>query len=445
MAKRCIGESTIRKRADGRWMTQLTIKLTDGRSKRITIINRDKDIVKTKLLEVQQQQQKRILFSSKNWLVRDYLDYWLKQVAVYKIRTTTWESYEVSIRLYIKPALGRKKLNELGVRDVTKALDELERKGVPGRVRQRFKQVLSSCLSHAVREEVVFRNVAMLAKMPKVSSAPTIPWSAEQAAYFLEKTKNEKYFVAFLIMITYGLRVGEMLGLRWSDIDFENNVFIVRQQIVRTMGKLVIQTVKTDSSRRQLPLVPAVKEALLNHAVKNAVKPHLFAPQRELSAEGLVITTSLGTPLEAGLFRRRHFQRLITKYRMPPIKLHGLRHTAATILKDMGVPVKDVQEILGHTDISTTLKVYQHGSNHVKWNALTRMGDGLTASYRYSCSQKLQSNCEFHDEISSPPLPKIEFLHQRPQAYESHPCYTQELATPVVIIPERQRICTKST
>jgi integrase len=185
--------------------------------------------------------------------------------------------------------------------------------------------------------------------MPVVHAKPTIPWTAEQAKYFIEQTKDDQYFVAYLMMITYGLRVGEMLGLRWTDIDFHNDMFVIRQQIIRTTNKLLVQTVKTDASRCRLPLVPVVRQALLDHAAKNGVNRPQFTPDRELTGEGLVITTGIGTPLEPNGFRKRCFYTLTEKYRLPPIKMHGLRHTAATLLKDMGVPVKDVQEILGHT------------------------------------------------------------------------------------------------
>jgi len=403
MANRKIGESSIRKRRDGRWMTQLTIKLPDGDTKRISITDPDRDVVKAKLQEIQDCQLKMIPFSPKNWLVGDYLDHWLNNILPSKIRATTIVHYEGTVRLYIKPTIGMKKLSELGVRDVTHALDELERKGISGRNRQKYKQVLSSCLSHAMREELVFRNVAQIAKMPAVHAKPTIPWTASQAKYFLEQLQDDKYYVAYLILLTYGLRIGEMLGLRWSDIDFKNDIIIIRQQVLALKGKLIVQTVKTDASRREIPLVPAVRQALLDHAAKNAVKPPQFAPQRESTTEGLVITTCFGTPLEPNNFRKRNFYIHVKRLGLPQTKLHALRHAAATFLKDMGVPIKDVQEILGHSDISTTLRIYQHGNKIIKRNALTRMSEGLASSYTqplviaqtYSqCSQMLQSGNE---------------------------------------------------
>jgi integrase len=248
-----------------------------------------------------------IPFSSKNWTVGGYLDYWLKDVMPYKVRINTMVTYESMVRIYIKPTIGKKKLVELGVRDVTQALDELERKGVPSRTRQKYKQALSSCLSHAMREELVFRNVAMIAKIPIVRASPIIPWTASQARYFLEQARDSRYYVAYLMMITYGMRIGETLGLRWSDVDFNNDIFVIRQQVIGVAGKRLVQTVKTDASRRQLPLISAVRQALIEHATKNKKQLIRFDPNRELTSEDLIITTRVGTPLDADAFRTHNF------------------------------------------------------------------------------------------------------------------------------------------
>ena len=397
MARKPAGECTPRKRADGRWIVQPTITLADGRKRRKTIIHKEREVVMAKLLEVQNQQRKMIPFSPKNWTVGDYLDHWLENIIPHKIRLTTLDNYERAIRLHIKPTIGKKKLTELGVRDVTQALDELERDGVSSRNRQKYKQVLSSCLSHAMREELVFRNVAMIAKMPTHHSKPVIPWTATQAQYFLERSKNDRYFVAYLLLLTYGMRIGEVLGLCWSDIDFDNDIIAIRQQVTRARGKLIVQTVKTDASRRRLPLVPTVKQALIEYAEENNSRLAQFNPNRELVAKGLVFETRLKTPLNPNDFRKRYFYKLAEKYGLPRIRVHDTRHTAATLLKDMGVPIKDVQEILGHTDIATTLKIYQHGNEKIKRSALTALSNGLTeTSERTSVipsiySQNLQS------------------------------------------------------
>jgi integrase len=429
------GECSIRKRADGRWTTAITIDLADGRKKRISITNRDREKVKERLLEVQGQQQKFIPFSSRDWMVGEYLDYWLENVTPHKIRLGTQMQYEGIAKLYIKPALGKKKLAELGVRDVQAAMDNMEQQHQSARNRQKFRQILSSCLSHAMRQELIFRNVAQLVKMPKCNPKPIIPWSIEQAQYFLRHVENDKHYVAYLIFLTYGMRIGEILGLRWSDIDFDGDMFVVRQQTQRLKGEIRALPVKTDASRRNLQLVPALKQALTKHAQKTGIQPAPFNPDAPLSLEGLVITTSIGTPLDAKNFRDREFYKRIEECGLPRIKPHDTRHTAATLLKNMGTPIKDVQEILGHTDVLTTLKIYQHGDKNIQRKALMGIGEILTAGLsepvleatssasvidRSRCGQPMGSNLNITLEQEKSPLLEVGEQAMWGQHYESH-------------------------
>jgi integrase len=410
-------------------MAQITVKLTNGRKKRMTIINRDRDIVKTKLLEVQTQQRKMIPFSSQNWTVGAYLDYWLQNVMPYKLAPGTMDDYERSVRLHIKPAIGHIKLNELGVRDTQQALDKLERQGVAASNRRKFRRTLSSCLTHAMREELVFRNVAQVVKAPKETTKPIFPWTPAQARFFLEQVKDDPDFIIYLIFLTCGPRAGEMFGLCWSDIDFAHDQFLIRQQVTHVKGKLAIQKLKTEASRRPLPLIPIMKQAILELAAKNGIQLVPFDPNRELTAEGLIFTTSRGTPIDSNNFRKRKFYKLSGRYGLPRITLHNMRHTAATLLKDMGVPIKDIQEILGHTDISTTLKIYVHGSESIKRKGLTALSEGLTGAFTRipvdaagvydNCSQNLQSNGEFLPQAENPPLLNILNSPFCTQAYEN--------------------------
>jgi len=171
------------------------------------------------------------------------------------------------------------------------------------------------------------------------------------------------------------------MGLRWSDINFAGGYFIIRQQIQRVNGHLEASAVKTEASQRTLPLNKAIKEAFLAHAERNNIDMPSFNPDRELTLQGLVITTSIGTAFEPNGFRMREFYRRVSECELPHIKVHTLRHTAATLLKDMGAPVKEVQELLGHTDIITTLKIYQHGNFDLKTKAIGVMGDILSDNF----------------------------------------------------------------
>ena len=227
-----------------------------------------------------------------------------------------------------------------------------------------------------MREELVYRNVAQLVERPKYTAKETAIWTADQAALFLETISDHPLYIAFLLLLTYGMRRGEALGLRYSDIDFENGYLYIRQQIGRVGGSVKARDLKTINSKRRLPLMANVRTALLNHAKRNGVMLPPFNPSSELSTQGTVITSKVGTPLQPRNLGRS-FDVLTKKAGLPRIKIHALRHTAATVLKDLNVPVKDAQLILGHSNISTTLNIYQHGSHDTQRYAISAVENCL--------------------------------------------------------------------
>ena len=376
MGRRANGKGTLFKRKDGRWSAQVYVTLSNGTTKRVCITSRSRDVVSEKLREALEQKRRHIPYVEKEWTISEYLDYWMKDVQANRIRETTIASYDVLIEKHIKPALGGHLLKGLCVQDVRCAMDELHKQGRSGRTRRECLRVLSACFNCAMREELIFRNVAQLVEKPKYVTKPTVIWTADQAAHFLESIKNHPQYVAFLLFLTYGMRRGEVLGLRYCDVDLENGLIYVRQQIDRINGKLKARDLKTVNSRRTLPAMESVRKAIVEHAAKNSATIPSFNPHIEESTEGTIIVSRAGTPLEP---RRlgRCFEKMIENTGLPRITLHAMRHTAATNLKDLGVPVKDAQLILGHSDIATTLNIYQHGTFETHRTAIAAVEERL--------------------------------------------------------------------
>ena len=265
------------------------------------------------------------------------------------------------IEKHIKPTLGNHKLKKLSVYDVRAAIGALEERGCTARTRIECLRILSACFSCAMREELLHRNVAQLVEKPKYIKKETTIWTAEQASFFLRSIKNHPQYILFLLLLTYGMRRGEALGLRYCDIDFESGLIHIRQQIGRIGEEIRAWPPKTASSRRTLPLMANVRTALLEHAEKNNITISPYNPQIHFSTQGTVVISEVGTPLEPRNVARC-FGSLLKKTGLPRIKIHAMRHTAATVLKELNVPIKDAQLILGHSDIATTLNIYQHGT-----------------------------------------------------------------------------------
>jgi len=350
--------------------------MTNGKSKRIFISAKTRDELISKLREIHEQENKRIPFQEKEWVVEDYLDYWMREVQSKRVRETTMRTYSVLIERHIKPAMGGHKLRDLSVHDVRCALGILEEQGCSAKTRLECLRVLSACLNNAMREEITQRNVVQLVAKPKYIPKKTVIWTAEQAGIFLQSAKDHPQFIAFLLLLTYGMRRGEVLGLRYCDIDFDNGLIYVRQQIDRINGRIMARDVKTENSRRTLPLIPAIRTELLNHAERNCTIIPPFDLNPDMSTEGTIIVGKTGRALEPKSLVRS-FDILAMRAGLPRIKVHAMRHTAATVLKDLGVPVKDAQLILGHSNIITTLNIYQHGTPDTHRTAISAVGERL--------------------------------------------------------------------
>jgi integrase len=376
MRRRAKGSGTIFKKKDGRWAAEINVPLANGGQKRVYISSKNREIVRAKLNKIRNDKTLHIPFTEKEWTVGDYFDYWLQNIQSKRIRETTMASYSLIIKNHIKPTLGGIKLRNLSVYDVRHALDTLEKRGCRGAVLQKYYQVLCTCLNCAKRDKLIHDNMALLVDKPKYIPEETAIWRVAEATHFLQTAREHPKYIAFLLLLTYGMRRGEVLGLRFSDIDFENNLIYVRQQINRINGRIVACDVKTTNSRRVLPLVPNVRFELMECIKKRNIILPEFNPKFTLGTQGTVVVSEAGTPLEPRNLARC-FEIITKKAGLPRIKIHAIRHTTATILKDLEIPIKDAQLILGHANISTTLNIYTHGTPETQRNAIYAVEDRL--------------------------------------------------------------------
>ena len=377
MTRRDKGEGSLFQLPDGRWCVRINVTLANGEIKRLETRKKDRATAKAQLEEWRDLNKKRLPFSEENWTVETYMLHWLEEIMPGKIRPRTMHRYRDIAYRHIIPNIGRIPLKDLGVRHVQSTVDDLARRGVSPNGTLKFQRVLSACLTWAMREEIIFRNVAQLVELPKYSPKEIIPWTAQQAQFFLRKTKGHRFHIAYKLMLTYGIREGEILGLRWSDIDFSNDIIYIRQQVYWLNCAFHADEVKTDAGRRSLSLIPEIKQELLAIAAQKGIDIPAFDPEGSLTMDNLILATCKNTPISARNLMRS-FHNHINQAGLPRITIHTMRHTTATLLKNMNVPVKDVQLILGHADISTTLKIYQHGDEDAKRSALVALGAALS-------------------------------------------------------------------
>ncbi|MCA1602623.1 MAG: site-specific integrase, partial [Acidobacteria bacterium] len=238
---RANGEGTIYRRKDGRYEGAAYFRTISGTRKRIRVYGKTREEVHVTLTEAKAKAQHGIPLPDRAWRLGAYLDYWLENVVRPNRRPKTYEQYECTIRLYLNPGLGTCLLSRLSVPMVQSFLNQKISERHSVRKVQIIRTVLSSALSRAVREELVGRNVARLVELPEWQKGEIHPWSANEARQFLDTARtNPLLYPAFLLLLLYGMRRGEVLGIRWRDIDFTAAEIHIRQQLQR-VGRTLIQ------------------------------------------------------------------------------------------------------------------------------------------------------------------------------------------------------------
>jgi len=345
-----------------------------GTRKRITVYGQTRQEAADRMREAQERNRQGIPVPDRAWKLADWLDYWLENVIAANRRPATHRLYEMTVRLYLKPQLGRYSLTRLSASRVQAFLNEQLSAGRSVRQVQVMKTVLSSALTRAMREELVMRNVARLAELPAWERQPITPWTAAEARGFLDAARGDPLYPAFVLLLLYGLRRGEVLGLRWRDVDQADDEIRIRQQVQRLKGRLWIGPVKTAAGRRDLPLLQLATDVLeIRRDAQAADREELG---RAWQDNGLVFTTRTGRPIEPRNLVRS-FKRICDAHELRAIKVHHLRHTTATLLKNLRVPARDAQLILGHSRLAVTLEIYSHEDKQAHRDALGKISDVL--------------------------------------------------------------------
>jgi integrase len=347
----------ITKRKDGLFQGMYTVQTPHG-PKRKYIYGRKYKDVERKLTEAMGDAAKGIVFDDENMTVLEYMTRWLEDSAKGDLGHRAYHNYHLQIRRHINPVLGRLKLSKLTAAHIQSLYAAKLRDGLkPSSVRY-IHAVLHRALEQAVRFNLIPFNPAARVDPPKIRQEEITPLDADQARKLLDAARGNKFEALYVLSLTVGLRMGEALGLRWSDIDFHAKTLRVSRQLqrVRDGGGLVFSEPK-NASRRTVNLPERAVEALKSHR-KRQLEERVKATHYEDS--GLVFATGKGTPLDAQNVVNRHFKPLLKRADLPDIRWHDLRHTYATLLLSRGTHPTYVQKSLGHASVQLTLDRYSH-------------------------------------------------------------------------------------
>lgn len=298
------------------------------------------------------------------------------------IKPRTGDNYRHMLDGFIIPVLGHIPLEDLTALDVQRALRRWQQQprgdGKSGTVSSRTVEnafrVLHMMLGQAMRWQLIARNVADLVERPKVTRAPAKWWSAEEARQFLGVANTHMHGVVYALALLTGLRKGELLGLRWADVQWKENSLSVRQVLSGKNGQGGFQDPKTQAGTRTIYVDDAV--IVLLHAQKAAQ-----ARQRLLAGEGyqdhdLICATGSGRPLGPRNVSR-DFYKLIERAGVPMIRFHDLRHTHASLLREQGADFRVIADRLGHTQVAFTAQIYTHARTDAQKDSTTSLSRSL--------------------------------------------------------------------
>jgi integrase len=364
-------EGSIYQDGDGRWRAVMDCGFRNGKRLRKKLSGHTRSEVAEKLKKLLHDQQSGLPPVGEKQSLGQFLVRWLEEKVKPKLTFKTYVSYSQQIRVHILPELGHLPLNKLSAQRLDLYINDKLRSGLSAKTVHYQHAIMRSALSQALRWDEVHRNVAKLVQAPKVPQFPVNPYTPAEAKAFLQALLGDRWEAMYTVAVACGLRQGETLGLRWADIDLISGAMHVRVQLQRAESrKLILVDLKTEASRRDIELPQVCIDSLKAHQARQA-RERALAGSR-WTETGLVFTTSVGTGIDQRNLLR-HFEATRKTATLRRIRYHDLRHTAASLLLALGVPIHVVQKILGHTDIRTTMNIYGHLYDAEKKDAANRM------------------------------------------------------------------------
>jgi integrase len=351
------GEGSVYRRKDGKYVAEVTIWDASGKRKRVKRSSRTKTEARERLNELQELMKGGVDLLSGDSLLKDYLERWLEDSVKPSVRQKTYEGYESICRVRIIPRIGRTKLSKVTPALLQNLYAELSKSGLSPRSVGHTHRCLHRAFEVAIKWNLLARNPCDVAEPPRVKRSEMKTLTREQLRLLLDGTAGERYHTLYLLAATTGLRLGELHGLKWSDIDLQNGRLFVRRSLQQTRLGLIFEEPKTSSSRRSVELTERAIAGLKDHRRRQAEERLSLGPAWE--DNDLVFPNEIGQPKDPST-ASSHLKLVLSRLGLPRIRFHDLRHTFASLLLQSGESPKVIQEILGHEDVTLTLNVYAH-------------------------------------------------------------------------------------
>ena len=378
MAKRrANGEGSLRKRSDGRWEGRYTVGRDPKTGKLIykNVLGKTQAEAREKLKKAIADSDKVDVVKAEQYTVGQWMEVWFENYAKLKVRPSSHQTYRGYLDHHIKPYIGKIPLNKLTSLDLQKLYKKLltggrvdrieskrQPKGLSPKTVRNINQIISSALELAKAQKLILSNPTESCALPKVEHREMKTLTQEQLSAFLQEAKATGVYEMYYIELATGLRRGELLGLKWKDVDFANGTIRVQRQVARINGEIVEAPLKTKNSYRTVTIGP------------DAVG--ILKEQKEKTEDEYVFPSPNGGPISPDSVNHM-LQRVLRRAGLPQVRFHDLRHTFATLALQNGVDIKTVSGMLGHYSAGFTLDTYTHVTTPAQREAANTMGNIL--------------------------------------------------------------------
>lgn len=382
MAKRrANGEGSIRKRSDGRWEGRYTAGRNPETGKPVykNVLGKTQAEVKAKLKAAIESSADIDVMKAEQYTTGQWMDVWFENCAKIKVRPSSHQTYRGYIDNHIKPNIGDIPLGKLSSLHLQKLYKKLlaggrverieakgQSKGLSAKTVRNINQVISSAMDFARNQKLISSNPTDGCALPKLEHKEMKTLPVEQLTSFLREAKESGVFELYYIELATGLRRGELLGLKWEDIDLAQGSLRVQRQIARINGEVIEGPLKTKNAYRTLPLSADAVGVLQEQRKKGGSSPYVFP-------------SPTGGPISPdSVLHMLH--RVLKRAGLSKVRFHDLRHTFATLALQNGVDIKTVSGMLGHYSAGFTLDTYTHVTTSAKKEAANTMGSILSGA-----------------------------------------------------------------
>ncbi|MFF4342835.1 tyrosine-type recombinase/integrase [Kitasatospora sp. NPDC001540] len=390
------GDSSIYEGNDGRWHGRVTVGVKDdGTPDRRHVSAKTRAEVTTKVRKLEKlRDDGTVPKAGQKWTVGKWLTHWIKEIVPGTVSENTYDGYEVAVRVHLVPGVGAHRLEKLEPEHLERFYKRMQANGSAAGTAHQAHRTVRVALAEAVRRGHLTRNVATVAKAPKLEEEEIEPYEVEEVQAILDTARQRRNSARWIFALALGLRQGEVLGLQWKDVDFDRGIAWVRRGRLRPKyahgcgdrcgrkpgfcpQKVAVRRetkdTKSRAGRRPVPL-PEPLAVVLRHHQEEQDRERALA--RDLWVEkGYVFTDETGQPLNPST-DYHHWKRLLREADIRDGRLHDARHTASTVLLLLGVPERIVMAIMGWSSASMA-KRYQHVTEPMLNDVGRKIGEAL--------------------------------------------------------------------